>query len=109
MITLNPDEYDKRVWNISYPNYEWMPKGAAYIQRKKPPYEENILIRESSRTQTETRIAMALKYGYKIINGNNRRLPDTIKYRNYYVICLRQTNSTTHGKCIATTFAVKKP
>lgn len=62
-----------------------------------------------SGVSTEKRITVFKNHGWTIIDGNDYRLPDRKKYADYYVVKLRQTNSTTHGKCIATTFAIKRP
>ena len=46
--------------------------------------------------------------GYSFIAGNNYKLNKTKKWSGFDCIRVAQTNSRTHGKSIATMWAVKK-
>jgi len=56
---------------------------------------------------TAERIRVFRAGGWSIVTGNDWRLPSRKKYRHLLVVRLRQTSSRTHGKVIATTFAVR--
>jgi hypothetical protein len=57
--------------------------------------------------QTQERIAEFERMGFTIIIGNDWRLGRRPKWANHVCIRLAQTNSTTHGRCIRTVWAVR--
>ena len=61
-----------------------------------------------SEAGTAQRVAVFRAAGWQIIEGNEWQLPFRPRYRDCDVVRLRLTNSRRHGKCIATTFAVRR-
>ena len=61
----------------------------------------------NARKQTIERMDTLESRGYRFVAGNNWRLGKNKKWENYICIKVAQTNSKSHGKCIATMWAVK--
>ena len=69
---------------------------------------EKEVLEYRGKNQTDYRIGTFKDTGWTIVDGNDYKLPSRKKYENCFVVCLRSTNSKKHGRCIRTTFAVRK-
>jgi len=91
-----------KIWEKSY-GY-WVRKRVAA-----PPITEKRYPLMDASKYSEQLAAAYSDAGYTIHDGNNPRMPYAKKWKNHIVVCIRRTNSKTHGHCINTTFATKKP
>ena len=100
----------------SYPHKIWEPirywvgtpeEKTIYRRRETPDQRAINDIRESSHTQTNSRIAEARRRGYTILDGNDWRLADRPKYANHWVIKICQTNGP-RGLCARTVWGIKR-